>query len=76
MRKRKLTPFYPGEIMPVWVGVYETLTQLGNEIVRFRYWNGKHWCVGAPNPKVAMLWKSFPLANHFPAWRGLTEPAK
>ena len=72
----KLTPWFPPDVKPVHVGVYETLeaTCFPNW---YDIWDGKNWWIGGKTPKSAMknhqdeprlLIQSAPVK-----WRGLAE---
>lgn len=64
----KLTPWFPGDVKPVHVGVYET-----DRIGRFQYWNGKSWGYYMPSAEAAERVKASFSARQQPEWRGLSE---
>lgn len=61
------TPWYPGDVKPVRVGVYERLYPGDNAFKD--YWGGKRWSYG----KDAFGGRC---AKQNRAWRGLTKEAK
>lgn len=66
----KLTEWYPADVKPVRVGVYER--DFGAGSTGFSKWTGTAWMFRGVTPDVAgehTLWKS---ANDLP-WRGLAE---
>jgi hypothetical protein len=76
------TEWYPPEIKPVHVGVYEAFMKViedrfGSYCFEsgFAYWNGKSW--GAMHTTAAEASKLIPWTTgaQRKAWRGLTEPA-
>jgi len=75
MSNPKRTPWYPPEVKPVRVGVYEVAMTIVP--VWYRYWDGENWHVGDETPALAL--KSAPLNGtswSVKHWRGLTEKAK
>lgn len=64
-----ITPWYPADVKPVRVGVYERKIVVWK--VWFSYWNGKKWSIGGRTPKEAMLYKNI-RSNVILPWRGLT----
>ena len=70
----KTTPWFPGDVKPVRVGVY----QRGGGVRPFSYWNGLYWCCSAMSPKNAEDMGRRKLQSIFQAikWRGLTEPTE
>jgi hypothetical protein len=71
MAKRKnITPWFPGSVKPVHVGVY--LRKVLSNWESYSYWNGEQWCQYGPTPDVAALYKNKPsIYQNFP-WAGLT----
>lgn len=39
----KLTPYFPSDVKPVHIGVYEIYENRRNERPTFKHWNGKFW---------------------------------
>lgn len=68
----KLTPWYPPEVKPVRVGVYESITSAPPW---FRYWDGSHWHWGARTVEEAFKNREACTVVR-EAWRGLTREAK
>jgi hypothetical protein len=65
------TPWYPGDVKPVRVGVYERKSHTGT----FSYWDGKRWGMGAHFARQAANDRD-PSAFQREPWRGLTKEAK
>ena len=64
----KLTPWFPPEVKPVRVGVYDFGAW-------YRFWNGSDWKQGTSSVEGAYLLRHGPvskIANH-QQWRGLAE---
>ncbi len=79
----KKTPWFPADIKPVHVGVYETKHEVrpGAPESCFRYWDGKWWSLGARPPAMAhWLRGAFTeLVSEFNVvdeWRGLADKPK
>ena len=77
MKKLKLTPWYPGNVKPVRVGIYERdFTGKYYEPVGYTKWTGEHWTASYDDLKTARLcfkyehdegrWQSLP-------WRGVRK---
>lgn len=64
----KLTDWFPGDVKPVRVGVYQTNSH------RFQYWNGQWWGFFMPNPEAALKFRSSKSASQARRWRGLASP--
>jgi len=69
----KKTPWFPGSVKPVHVGVYETKGPFLPE-GWYRKWDGKRWYVGDRIPAVAAqeIVPTHQNAVKLP-WRGLAE---
>lgn len=73
----KLTRWFPAEVNPVHVGVYQRAFKGQKYPVRYWYWNGDFWEVGgwdfadeaAKNPRGKT-------SQNYLYWRGLAEPPK
>lgn len=79
MSKPKLTPWFPGHIKPVHVGVYPTRL-LANDEGRviddgFAHWDGKFWGSNYDTPEEAAEAAQPPGYQNKP-WRGLAEQPK
>jgi hypothetical protein len=74
MSKAKLTDWFPADVKPVHVGVYEVLYENGCFGSRYRYWNGVRFCYQCMNSQKAFQKRN----NHtgldaFVSWRGIAE---
>ena len=73
----KLTPWFPGTVKPVRVGVYErdfSGTYAGNlPGLHYCYWNGKFWGLYGTNPKIAVWYQDKPSLNQNFPWRGVEK---
>lgn len=71
----RVTPWYPPEIEPVRVGVYERDNSQHAMAGRFSYWNGQVWCGWGGTVSIAH-WNGkrnhVSSAQHLP-WRGLAR---
>ena len=69
------TCWFPASIPPVRNGVYQRKYPLGKtELVRFSYWDGEHWYLGAETPSEAALKVTFgPTLQQNLAWRGVVR---
>lgn len=73
-----LTDWFPAEVKPVCVGVYEADNGSSYGRKWYSYWDGKQWGYADTDHEVAFLlrgeeteaWDLFP-----PAWRGLSQPS-
>lgn len=74
----KKTPWFPGDVKPVLVGVYERKRTRGT--FRYSYWNGRYWlCSAQTIMDAAYEAKSaYPLVSfkQESPWRGLANPPK
>lgn len=79
-----LTPWFPGDVKPVHIGVYQRdFGGVGNR--KYAYWDGKHWRWSNNTPEGAAEWAPIldpglgvcSPAQSYPSirWRGLAEPA-
>jgi hypothetical protein len=76
-----LSDWFPREITPVHVGVYEVRVKANGKIVRwFSYWTGQYWALSALTIAEAAWLYATPsdAAEHAGGfeWRGLTEETK
>ena len=71
----KTTPWFPGDVKPVRVGVYQ---RSGHGLHPFSYWDGLHWCRSTTSPKDAEAFGRRHVQSIFQTikWRGLTEPTE
>ena len=77
-----LTPWFPVEVKPVYVGVYQTLESMWRSNAPFypihfqdfyyRHWNGEFWGERSVSPEEAELFKHYRDGKKIP-WRGLAE---
>lgn len=65
------TPWYPGELQPVQIGVYQRRNSLG-EIV-YSHWDGERWCWNHVSA-VGAARNTDPSLAQALSWRGLVEP--
>ena len=77
----KLTEWFPAEIKPVRVGVYEVSNCFGEKIGNFAYWDGKKW--SGYNETIEGAIHNYNTAAEFQnradqnkQWRGLAEKPK
>jgi hypothetical protein len=70
----KKTGWYPGNVKPVHVGVYETAPR--NNFRFFQFWNGEYWGCSKLTPRGAHESRDVRSSHQRDAWRGLTAPAK
>jgi hypothetical protein len=68
---RDLTDWFPADVKPVRIGVYETSFAYGGG---FSEWNGYHWSNQYDTPQRAKDMAYF-AGEQDKCWRGLTEPA-
>lgn len=73
----KLTPWYPGHVKPVRVGVYAVAFK-SKEQPMFSNWNGKYWGTWAWRPEAANRWKnSIGIIGELDFyWRGIAKEPK
>jgi hypothetical protein len=64
----KRTPWFPYNIKPVRVGVYEVFSE-----GFYAYWNGKRWSWASGSLKLAHARKQTSGASQFKSWRGLVK---
>lgn len=74
----KLTPWYPGHVKPVRVGVYERdyADNLKCRRPRFCYWDGIAWNCHGTTKEHAEIFKDTPSAYQFLEWRGIAKEPK
>ena len=68
------TPWFPGTVKPVRVGLYEARF-LGSGVIYVDWWNGEQWC----NAQTHKPWPEGSVGEdqwRNGEWRGLTEEAK
>jgi hypothetical protein len=71
--KANLTPWYPGGVKPVHVGVYERQHAKRAYQTAYSYWNGQHWCLLAKNIHEALENKTIRSCWQEIDWRGLAK---
>ena len=75
MSTQQLTDWFPGDVKPVRVGVYEVQDEGG--VGKFSEWNGEHWGLRTNILRFASDWSNpvyrgfKPTANQRLKWRGL-----
>lgn len=74
MVTEKTTDWYPPNVKPVRVGIYER--KFLSASARFSYWNGKEWGANDMTPERAYLYRGCPSKYQFLLWRGLTKRSK
>ena len=67
----KLTPWFPGTVKPVRVGVYERKYRNGWRA--YCSWTGKAWSSPSSAPKEAAMIKFSRSANQNVSWRGVLK---
>jgi hypothetical protein len=68
----KLTEWYPADVKPVRVGVYQKYCGFGQKI-GYQRWDGRRWMAWDINADVAQR-ETIPAANFYKdKWRGLAE---
>lgn len=75
MAKPKLTKWFPREVKPVRVGVYETDANFYKGYQRFQHWNGEFWnsyCTTIQSASTETDYSSYQNVR----WRGLAEQPK
>ena len=77
MSNPKLTDWFPSNVNPVHLGVYETKQKNHFHGTRFQFWNGKFWCAYSNTAKdAASHSNSNKSAVQNPAWRGRANNPK
>ena len=69
----KVTPWFPVQINPVHIGVYEIGTPASG-YVRFSYWNGKRWRSREASVEQAYIYRTRIALGPVLRWRGLVSP--
>jgi len=76
---KTLTDWYPSDVKPVRVGIYECnrLEYGSQRVKRFLYWNGARWFYNAPTDACPFAGGcAGMIRSDGDKWRGLTEQAK
>lgn len=78
MNKREMTPWFPIDIEPVHIGVYEVQPEPEPDYLytHLSKWDGRKWCSTATNVPEADMQTSESWAmyhNIKPQWRGFTN---
>jgi len=72
------TPWYPPDVNPARVGVYEVSS--GAHFSHYRFWNGSVWCLGAVTIEGARCFAKIPDVRFAKSeggeWRGLSKRPK
>ena len=66
----KLTEWYPGDVKPVRVGVYQR--RYPNNAIMYCYWNGLFFFAGEYTVNKAIVYKFDTLRQNLP-WRGVAK---
>ena len=72
------TPWFPLNIKPVRLGVYQIINHHAS-YAHYSYWNGKFWCFTTDSPAEAVQYKEKPspsvgkMYNYYDQWRGLEK---
>ena len=72
----KRTPWYPGSVKPVRVGLYEREVwgaYRNDFFVNLSYWNGEFWGGWSNSKRYAIRNKSLPSIVQDAKWRGLAR---
>lgn len=71
----KLTGWYPGNVKPVRVGVYECeWGYYGVMSYYYNYWDGSNWFFGYADYSHSMITRSSPIdSEHLISWRGVVK---
>lgn len=76
MKKQKLTDWFPADVKPLHVGVYQRGCKGKVSKYCYWYWNGDFWETGGwPTAKQAALNPRDKSCSVWP-WRGLANPPK
>ena len=72
--KQKLTPWYPGEIKPIRIGVYERQYP-ARSWTSYCYWDGRIFSQGWKAPEPAKEYRNLPSASSYQnlPWRGVAR---
>lgn len=73
-KELKLTDWFPADVKPVHVGIYECRNHQVQETTFYYYWNGTIWEYGG-QPSIHLVFrckKKSTVQNKI--WRGLTAP--
>ena len=74
MSKQKLTPWFPGDITPFRVGVYERLYP--DHSFGYAYWDGRLWGCGGSTPALAQQYRNSKSVWQDLIWQGLAKEPK
>lgn len=70
MSNPKLTPWFPGDVKPARVGVYERKTRRGMTY-RYSFWSGVNWMLSGATPVIAADHGGGKSTSQHDEWRGL-----
>ena len=75
------TPWFPGCIKPVHIGVYERRGAGCDYVDGYAFWNGAQWAWSAITPKTALLYRSnisrYQSDDSIPfEWRGILKDSE
>ena len=69
----KLTSWFPGDVKPVHVGVYERRPSFNTDIRQYSYWDGSAWhWLGWTAPSAVLLTGIHSAFQDLP-WRGVLK---
>lgn len=81
--RKELTDWYPADVKPVRVGVYEACMEVftdrfGTYHIEFGFakWDGNRWGPMHTDPSAANELITWATGSQRKGWRGLKEPAK
>lgn len=72
MSKQKTTPWFPGTVKPVHVGVYETDAYLPGRVL-YQHWNGSFFGFAGSTPQEALKCAGSESRFQHDKWRGLAS---
>ena len=70
---KKLTPWFPGDVKPAHIGVYER--PIGS-VTRYSYWDGKTWRCSGRTPELALQYSPVMSVFSKSRWGGLASVPK
>lgn len=68
------TPWFPGTVKPVYVGVY--VRRRTHSIETYNYWDGTNWHVGDSSPVLAYAKRGKVSMYQTSAWAGEDRPTE
>ncbi len=72
--KQNLTPWFPGHIKPVRVGLYQQLSK-ANQTIGYQYWDGEQWGSWCYSPELAYEHRFYKVHKEYQNddWRGIAK---